>query len=85
MIGKYFETGDFILSDSYLSVIEAIKYSAYMQNKKPVMSWLNATDFEKDLKKWKLNIDQTRVPTWWNKKFEKKAFNALKKYLNEIQ
>jgi CTP synthase len=53
MIGKYFETGDFILSDSYLSVIEAIKYSAYSQNKKPVMSWLNATDFEKDPSKLK--------------------------------
>jgi len=53
MIGKYFETGDFILSDSYLSVIEAIKYSAYLQNKKPVISWLNATDFEKDPKKLK--------------------------------
>lgn len=58
MIGKYFETGDFILSDSYLSVIEAIKYSSYAQNRKPVISWLNSTDFEKspaklkDLKKY---------------------------------
>jgi CTP synthase len=47
MIGKYFETGDFILSDSYLSVIEAIKYSAYSQNRKPIISWLNSVDFEK--------------------------------------
>lgn len=47
MVGKYFETGDFILSDSYLSVIEAIKYSAYSQNKKLVIDWINATDFEK--------------------------------------
>jgi CTP synthase len=47
MVGKYFETGDFVLSDSYLSVIEAIKYSSYMQNKKPVISWLNSVDFEK--------------------------------------
>ena len=53
MVGKYFETGDFILSDSYLSVIEAIKYSAYLQNKKPVLTWLNSTDFEKDPKKLK--------------------------------
>ena len=53
MIGKYFETGDFVLSDSYLSVIEAIKYSAYMQNKKAKISWLNATDFEKDPSKLK--------------------------------
>jgi len=51
MIGKYFETGDFILSDSYLSVIEAIKYSSYMQNKKPIISWLNSVDFEKNPKK----------------------------------
>ncbi|MFA6586096.1 MAG: CTP synthase [Candidatus Paceibacterota bacterium] len=53
MIGKYFETGDFILSDSYLSVIEAIKYSSYIQNRKPVMTWLNSADFEKNPAKLK--------------------------------
>lgn len=53
MVGKYFETGDFILSDSYLSVIEAVKYSAYTQNRKPVISWLNSVDFEKDPSKLK--------------------------------
>ena len=53
MIGKYFETGDFILSDSYLSVIEAIKYSSYIQNRKPIMTWLNSTDFEKNPAKLK--------------------------------
>src|SRR5258708_35698956 len=58
MIGKYFETGDFILSDSYLSVIEALKYSSYAENKKPIISWLHPVDFEthpnklKDLKKY---------------------------------
>ena len=51
MIGKYFESGDFILSDSYLSVIEAIKYSSYVQNRKPIISWLNSVDFEKNPKK----------------------------------
>jgi len=47
MIGKYFESGEFVLSDAYLSVIEAIKYSAYSQKRKPIIFWLNATDFEK--------------------------------------
>ena len=28
IVGKYFDTGDFVLSDAYLSVIEAIKFSA---------------------------------------------------------
>ena len=64
MIGKYFETGDFVLSDSYLSVIEAIKYSSYMQGRKPVISWLNSVDFEKDASKLKelKNYDGIIVP-----------------------
>ncbi|MEK9177674.1 MAG: CTP synthase, partial [Patescibacteria group bacterium] len=32
IVGKYFNTGDFILSDAYLSVIEAIKFSSYAMN-----------------------------------------------------
>ena len=64
MVGKYFDSGDFVLSDSYLSVIEAIKYSAYAQNKKPVLSWISAADFEKDPKKLKelKNYDGIIVP-----------------------
>ncbi len=53
IVGKYFETGDFVLSDAYLSVIEAIKYSSYAQNKKPIIYWLNSTDFEGDKSKLK--------------------------------
>ncbi|MFA6445626.1 MAG: CTP synthase [Candidatus Paceibacterota bacterium] len=47
IVGKYFDTGDFVLSDAYLSVIEALKYSAYHSGAKPVLTWLNAKDFEK--------------------------------------
>jgi CTP synthase len=53
MVGKYFETGDFVLSDSYLSVIEAIKYSSYASNQKPIISWLSSVDFEKNPAKLK--------------------------------
>ncbi len=53
IIGKYFNTGDFTLSDSYLSVIEAVKYSAYTQGRKPVLTWISAVDYEKDPKKLK--------------------------------
>ena len=48
VVGKYFDTGDFVLSDAYLSVIEAIKYSSYHLGAKPVLTWLNAKDFESD-------------------------------------
>lgn len=48
IVGKYFDTGNFVLSDSYLSVIEAIKYSSYHAGAKPKITWLNSKDFEKD-------------------------------------
>ena len=46
--GKYFATGDFVLSDSYLSVIEAIKHAAYFHGRKPIIEWLNVEEFEKE-------------------------------------
>ncbi len=53
VIGKYFNTGDFVLSDSYLSVIEAVKYSSYYNKHKPNLTWINSLDFEKNPKKLK--------------------------------
>jgi CTP synthase len=50
VVGKYFDTGDFVLSDAYLSVIEALKYSAYDQEAKPVLEWIDSKDFEKGVK-----------------------------------
>ncbi len=47
IVGKYFDTGDFVLSDAYLSVIEAIKFSGSALRVKPRITWLNAKDFEK--------------------------------------
>ena len=46
IVGKYFGSGDFVLSDAYLSVIEALKYSAYAVGAKPILTWLNASDYQ---------------------------------------
>ncbi len=51
VIGKYFETGDYVFADSYVSVIEALKYSAYREGCKPVLTWISATDFENGIRK----------------------------------
>ena len=48
IVGKYFDTGDFVLSDAYISVIEAIKFSAYHLGVKPEIHWLNAKDYQHD-------------------------------------
>jgi len=50
VVGKYFNTGDFILSDSYISVLEAIKFSAYAVGVKAVTHTINARDFEEEEK-----------------------------------
>jgi CTP synthase len=57
VIGKYFQSGDFVLSDVYLSVLESIKYSAYHQNLTPKITYLSSQDFAdgkklKDLKQF---------------------------------
>ncbi len=46
IVGKYFGTGDFILADSYISVIEAIKHASFYHTRKPVIEWINSEDFE---------------------------------------
>ncbi|RJR31049.1 CTP synthase [Candidatus Parcubacteria bacterium] len=48
MIGKYFATGSFVLSDSYISVIEAIKHASWANKIRPTIHWLNSDDFEKN-------------------------------------
>lgn len=46
IVGKYFDTGDYVLADSYLSIIEGLKYSAIAQGKKAKLVWLSASSFE---------------------------------------
>ena len=48
MVGKYFATGDFTLSDAYLSVIESIKHAAAQYDIKPRMRWIDSTQIEKE-------------------------------------
>lgn len=50
VVGKYFSSGDFVLSDVYISVLEAIKYSSYKLGLKPEITYLSSIDFEKGKK-----------------------------------
>ncbi len=51
IVGKYFGSGNFVLTDSYISVIEAVKHAAYSLNTKPEIGWIDSNDFEKSPKK----------------------------------
>lgn len=48
MVGKYFSTGDFTLSDAYLSVIESIKQASAQNDIKPKMTWIDSSEIEKE-------------------------------------
>lgn len=57
VVGKYLTSGDFVLSDVYISVIEAIKYSTYKLGLKPIIEYRSSLEFENgkklsDLKKY---------------------------------
>lgn len=63
VVGKYFNTGDFVLSDVYLSVIEALKYSAYALHLTPEITYLSSHDFADKAKLKKLDAyDGVLVP-----------------------
>lgn len=51
VVGKYFDTGDFMLSDAYISVIEAIKFSCYAKDARAELVWINSKEYEADPKK----------------------------------
>lgn len=48
--GKYFKTGKFILMDSYISVIEAVKHACWHFLRFPEVDWIDVENFEKNPK-----------------------------------
>ncbi|MFA5228585.1 MAG: CTP synthase [Candidatus Paceibacterota bacterium] len=48
IVGKYFESDGFSLTDSYISVLEAIKHSAWANNRNPVIEWISSGKIEEN-------------------------------------
>jgi CTP synthase len=51
VVGKYFATGDYTLSDSYISVIESLKHAAWANQARIELDWINSEHFEEGRKK----------------------------------
>jgi CTP synthase len=49
MVGKYLDIGDYQLTDSYISVNEALKHAAAKNNCKVEIEWIDSKEFENDL------------------------------------
>ncbi len=53
IVGKYFGTGECVLSDAYISVIEAVKHASIAEGRKAKIEWLSAEEYEKNPEKIK--------------------------------
>ena len=51
IVGKYFDIGTYKLSDSYISVIEAVKHAAWNNNYNPGIQWIDSKVFERNPEK----------------------------------
>lgn len=79
MVGKYFATGNYVLKDAYICVIEAVKHAAAKLGVKPVMEWINADQLEeKDLKKVLSGFDGVIVPQGWGSRGVEGKIAAIK-------
>jgi len=79
VVGKYFSSGDFVLADVYISVLEAIKYSSYKLGLKPEIVYLSANDFldKKSLKELK-QYDGVLLPGGFGKTGVEGMINVIK-------
>lgn len=51
IVGKYFDIGTSQLSDSYISVIEAVKHASWKNNVIPKIHWIDSKEFEEESNK----------------------------------
>ncbi len=77
VVGKYFVTGDHKLTDSYVSVIEAIKQAAWTQRLVPELAWINSDDVENDKVSLK-GYDGIVVPQGWGTRGAEGKIKAVK-------
>jgi len=80
MVGKYFSTGDFTLSDSYISVIEAIKCGAWANGVNAKMTWIDAEKYEKNPQKLEelKKFDGVVVPGGFGRRGTEGIISAIK-------
>lgn len=65
VLGKYFVGGNFSFTDSYISVIEAIKHAANYNRCKAKIHWLSAEEVENEGVKILKNMDGIIMPQSW--------------------
>lgn len=78
MVGKYFATGDFTLSDAYLSVIESIRHAASRFDIKTKLAWIDSAQIEKEGVKLLAGYDGIIVPGGYGSRAVEGIITAIK-------
>lgn len=81
IVAKYIDSGSFTLSDSYISVVEAIKHAAVAEKVTPQIEWLSTSNL--DTKKLK-TFDGIIIPQGWGSRGSEEKIKAIK-YAREHQ
>ena len=78
IVGKYFASGDFSLTDSYISVIEAIKHAGTYNKIKPKLEWIAAETIEKEGIGCLRGLAGIIVPQGWGSRGSKGKIETIK-------
>jgi CTP synthase len=74
IIGKYHKTGDYVLTDSYVCVVEALKHAGWKLELKPNLVWMDAEKLDNDYSK----LDGIIIPQGWGKRGVEGKIKAIK-------
>lgn len=74
IIGKYQKTGDYVLTDSYVCVVEALKHAGWKLGITPNLIWFDAENLNNDYSK----LDGIIIPQGWGKRGIEGKINAVK-------
>jgi len=78
IVGKYFATGDFNLTDSYISVIESVKHAAAANHCKVNLHWLSAEEVGKEGTSVLKGMDALIIPQGWGGRGSEGKIAAIK-------
>ncbi len=78
IVGKYFQSGSFTLTDSYISVLEAIKHAGGANHAKVILHWLSSEEIEKDGIRVLKKFDGIIVPQGWGSRGSEGKIKTIK-------
>ena len=64
IIGKYQKTGNYVLTDSYVCVVESLKHAGWKLGIRPKLIWFDAEKVDNDFS----NLDGLIIPQGWGKR-----------------